>query len=345
MIVTGTAQHEAWQRRVLPPVERVRPGVWSVPVPIPDSPLRYTLCYAFLDDPGVVLVDPGWDTPEGRAALTVGLRTAGADVADVTGVVVTHVHPDHHGLSGWLRERSGAWIGMHPVEAQSLPARVLRDRDPRSDLAWLRRHGVPEADLAAMTMDRRRLEEVLGMAEPDRAIEDGDLLPLARHELRAIWTPGHTPGHLCLHEAGAGILLTGDHVLPRISPNIGVHQGTESDPLGAYLASLEQTAKFGADEALPAHEYRFRGLDARAADLIRHHDERGLEVLRAIAAVGAPTAWGVAEALTWSRGWAALQGLMRRMALAETLAHLGHLASTGAVRPSDGTPIRWRNAA
>ncbi|MCU7726288.1 MBL fold metallo-hydrolase [Actinoplanes sp. KI2] len=342
MIVTGEAQHWAWQQRVLPPVEQVRPGVWSIPVPIPHNPLRYTLCYAFLDDTGVLLVDPGWESAEGRDAVTAGLRAAGATVADVTGALITHVHPDHHGLSGWLRSVSGAWIGMHPLEARSLPGRVWRDLDPATDRAWLLRHGVPEDAAGALTVDPERMSQLLGMAEPDRTFEDGDLLPLARHELRAVWTPGHTPGHLCLHDAAAGILLTGDHLLPRISPNIGVHPGEEGNPLSTYLASLEQTAKFADEEALPAHEYRFRGIDARAAGLIAHHDDRGHEILAVLGTRGESTAWAIAAELTWSRGWDALRGMLRRMALGETLAHLRHLAATGAVRSDGGTPELWR---
>jgi glyoxylase-like metal-dependent hydrolase (beta-lactamase superfamily II) len=342
VIITGAAQHQAWQQRVLPPVEEVRPGVWSIPVPIPDSPLRYTLSYAFLDDSGVVLVDPGWDTPEGRAALTAGLGTAGAAIASVAGVVITHVHPDHHGLSNWVRAESGAWVGMHPVEAASLPGRLWRDADPAADRGWLLRHGVPADVAAAITVDPGRMAEVLGMAEPDRLIEDGDRLPLVRHEVRAVWTPGHTPGHLCLHDAAAGVLLTGDHLLPRISPNIGVHSDDDGDPLSAYLGSLERAGKFLDDEALPAHEYRFRAIDVRAADLIHHHEERGHEILRVIGTHGAPTAWQIAAGLTWSRGWDALHGMLRRMALGETLAHLRHLTGTGAVRPSPGEPVRWR---
>jgi glyoxylase-like metal-dependent hydrolase (beta-lactamase superfamily II) len=342
MIVTGEAQHWAWQQRVLPPVEQVRPGVWSIPVPIPHNPLRYTLSYAFLDDPGVLLVDPGWDSAESRDALSAGLRLAGATVADVTGVLVTHVHFDHHGLSGWVRSTSGAWVGMHPTEARSLPGRTWGDVTPAEDRAWLLRHGVPFDQAATMAVDPARMGDILGMAEPDRTFEDGDLLPLARHELRAIWTPGHTPGHLCLHDAAAGLLLTGDHLLPRISPNIGVHEDDEGDPLSDYLASLEQTAKYTAEEALPAHEYRFRGIDARAADLIAHHDARGHEILTVLGARGPSTGWTIASALTWSRGWDALRGMLRRMALGETLAHLRYLAATGAVRPDGGNPVLWR---
>src|SRR4051812_33072674 len=95
LTVTGTDQHRAWQQRVLPPVEQVRPGVFSIPVPIPDNPLRYTLSYAFLDDSGVLLVDPGWDAPQSRAALADGLRAAGATAEGVTCDGLAPLHPGH----------------------------------------------------------------------------------------------------------------------------------------------------------------------------------------------------------------------------------------------------------
>jgi glyoxylase-like metal-dependent hydrolase (beta-lactamase superfamily II) len=342
--ITGVDQHQAWQERTFPPVEQVRPGLWSIPVPIPHSPLRYTLCYAFADNHGVVLVDPGWDTPDGRAAVKAGLAAAGADVSDVTGVVVTHIHPDHHGLSGWLRGESGAWIGMHPLEARTLPGRVWRDRRPETDRAWLSHHGVPDADLAGLVVDPDQIRDLLEMAEPDRLIEDGDRFVLGARSVQAVWTPGHTPGHLCLHDADAGVLLTGDHLLPRISPNIGMHSDHDGDPLTAYLGSLEQTTRFRADEALPAHEYRFRGIDRRATDLIAHHHDRNAEVLGVVDRLPEPSAWAIAAELTWSRGWPSLHGMMRRMALSETIAHLHHLAVLGDLVTVAGEPVRWRRA-
>jgi glyoxylase-like metal-dependent hydrolase (beta-lactamase superfamily II) len=342
--ITGTAQADSWQRGVLPPVEEVRPGLWSVPVPIPDSPLRYTLSYAFISDAGVVIVDPGWDTADGRQAVAAGLGTAGAALHDVAGVVVTHIHPDHHGLSGWLRGEAGAWIAMHPVEAETLPGRLWRNSQIGHDEDWLRGHGVPDEDLAVLAVDAGRIAHVLGMAEPDRFLDDGDRVPIPGRDVRAVWTPGHTPGHLCLHDAAAGVLLTGDHLLPRISPNIGVNRGDDSDPLTAYLASLGRATSFRADEALPAHEYRFRNIHTRAADLTAHHHDRSAEILRAIDHLAQPTAWAIAAQLTWSRGWPALHGMMRRMALAETLAHLHHLRTTGDLVPGPGRPLVWRRS-
>jgi len=317
MVVTGEAQREAWQRRVLPPIEQPRAGLWSIPVPIPDNPMRYTLSYAFVGDDGIVLVDPGWDSPDGRDRLTEGLAFADATPADVRGIVLTHVHPDHHGMTGWLRETSGAWVGMHPVEASTLPARAWTDRHhPGTDPGWLRRQGVPAAEVTGLSVRPERLEALLAMAEPDRLLEDGDLLPMTGRAVRAVWTPGHTPGHLCLHDAEAGILLTGDHLLPRITPNVAVLPTSTGDPLGAYLTSLDRTAAFDADEALPAHEWRFRGLKARAAEVLDHHDKRDAEILRAVDLLAEPTAWHIAASLSWSRGWDSLHGLLRRMALA-----------------------------
>jgi glyoxylase-like metal-dependent hydrolase (beta-lactamase superfamily II) len=341
--VTGTAQYDAWKQRVMPPIEEVRPGLWTMPVPVPNSPLRYTLTYAFVEDAGVVVVDPGWNTAEGRAAVVAGLAAAGATLGDVAGVVVTHVHPDHHGLSGWLREQSGAWVAMHPVEAETLPGRVWKGRNPTADPDWLRRQGVPEDEVAVLSVPSAQVADIMAMAEPDRFLRDGDPVPVLARDVRAVWTPGHTPGHLCLHDAAAGVLLTGDHLLPRITPNIGVHgRDEEGDPLRAYLDSLDRTIAFRAEEALPAHEYRFRGIDSRAAALITHHQERGAEILAALDRLGEATAWAIAAELSWSRGWASLHGMMRRMALAETVAHLLYLANQKELVAAGTTPERWR---
>ena len=126
---------------------------------------------------------------------------------------------------------------------------------------------------------------------------DGERLPSTGRQVVAIWTPGHTPGHLCLHDAAAGVLLTGDHLLPRISPNISVLSARDADPLSDYLASLDRTGSFGADEALPAHEYRFRGLGVRSAALIAHHQDRSTAILQVIGRLGQPTAWDIASQL------------------------------------------------
>jgi glyoxylase-like metal-dependent hydrolase (beta-lactamase superfamily II) len=164
------------------------------------------------------------------------------------------------------------------------------------------------------------------MAEPSVLLEDDDLVPLAGRTIRAIWTPGHTPGHLCLHDETNDLILTGDHVLPRISPNIGLQPHSAAPPLAGYLSSLRRLRQMDSAEVLPAHEWRFRGLRLRTDQLLAHHRLRCQEILGVMADLGPCTAWQVTERLSWSRGWDGIHGFQRRAALAETLAHLAYLA-------------------
>src|SRR5215475_10393555 len=135
----------------LPPVERLRPGLTSVPVPLPNNSLRYVFVYVFESDQGVYLVDAGWNTDDAYAALEAGLKFAGYEMGDVQGVMVTHIHPDHYGLAGRIREASGAWISLHPADAE-----LIHDRyDEPDDLidrvaAALRRMGAPAEELESL---------------------------------------------------------------------------------------------------------------------------------------------------------------------------------------------------
>jgi Metallo-beta-lactamase superfamily len=191
--VTGTAQRDAWLARTFPPVELAGPDLWSVPVPIPDSPLRYTLTYLVAAGSGLVVVDPGWDSEAGWQALAAGLRAAGASPADVTGIVVTHIHPDHHGLSARLRDACGGWVAMHPAERDSLSAFRWLDGDARrDDLAWLCGCGVPDDIAAGLAVTDEALAAVLAMAKPDILLDHGDLVPLviailARRGPATVW--------------------------------------------------------------------------------------------------------------------------------------------------------------
>jgi len=341
--VTGVAQRQAWRARELPPVEQVRSGVWSVPVTIPDNPLRYTLAYLLLSDTGAVVVDPGWDHEGGWEDLMAGFAAAGLAADRVTGIVVTHVHLDHHGLSRRLSEASGAPIAMHAAEVDALPSRIREATESDAMQTWLARCGAPADVAAEFNSDLAEMLGVFRLAEPDVLLNDGDSLDLPGRQVRVVWTPGHTPGHICLHDADHDVLLTGDHLLPRISPNIGLTPGSKDAPLASYLDSLRALGGYDGAEALPAHEYRFRGIAGRAGTLIEHHDARAQEVLDVIAASDYATVWGVTTKLTWSRGWDQINGFMRRAALFETAAHIQYLEQEGrlAIRPgAPGEPDR-----
>ncbi|GAA2520927.1 MBL fold metallo-hydrolase [Streptomyces longisporus] len=330
-------------------------GVRSIKVPIPDNPLGHTLVYVVDTDRGPVLVDTGWDDPASWDALAEGLAACGAAVGEVHGVVITHHHPDHHGLSGRVREVSGAWIAMHAADT----AIVRRTRDTRPGrwfaymTAKLIAAGAPEEHVAPLRdAAPRTTMPGFSPALPDREIVPGELLDLPGRRLRAIWTPGHTPGHVCLHLEeqhpdrlpGHGRLFSGDHLLPEITPHIGLYEDpddtTVTDPLGDYLDSLERVGRLGPAEVLPAHQHVFADAPARVRELLDHHEERltGLQSLL----VEPLTPWQVAERMEWNRPWAQIPYGSRNIAVSEAEAHLRRLVKLGRAEAVAGSdPVTY----
>ena len=343
--VTGVAQHAAWEAGVLPPVERVRAGLWSIPVPLPDNPLRYVLVYALEHPGGLALVDAGWDTDSAWQALTAGISETGHALDDVSAVVVTHVHPDHYGLAHRVRQASGAWVALHGADAallegqgaDGLPSLVSAARELFSAA------GAPDMQLTPQL--RASAAHMLAAPEPpDRLLVDRQQLTFGDRTLTVVHTPGHTPGHVCLHDVRSGLLFTGDHVLPRITSTVGLHGRADHDALGEFLDALRRTAALADSvaEVLPAHEYRFSGLGHRTNALVAHHEQRLAETARAVEVRPGGTAWEVAEGLEWSRPWPDIDPVMRRVAAAETLAHLVLLGARGKVRRSTAQPWTWQ---
>jgi len=336
MQVTGTRQRDAWERGEFPPVENITSGVWSIPVPIIGNPLRYVLSYLIEHDTGFVMIDPGWNHPDSWQALTDGLAECEIPLTAVTAVVITHVHPDHHGQSARVREESGAWVGMHPAEDAFLHLQRNRELIHDGMATYLKWCGAPLNHLRELITNRQGTGPIDPMVRADRMIEHGDLVDAPGLRLRAVWTPGHTPGHLCFHDETRGLLLTGDHILPRITPNVSSYNMADN-PLKDYLESLERLRGLEPQEVLPAHEYRFTDLDSRLDFLAEHHAERLGETAEILAAAGPDgvTAWRVAEGITWSRPWAKLVSFQRQAAIGEVLSHLRHLQARGLASESD----------
>jgi glyoxylase-like metal-dependent hydrolase (beta-lactamase superfamily II) len=328
----------------LPPVDRVRPGLWSIPVPLPNNSLRYVFVYLFETDRGPYIVDAGWNTDEAFAALSAGLQLAGTSMDDVQGVLVTHIHPDHYGLAGRIREASGAWIALHRADAALIHERY-EEPDDLIDMVgkMLRRMGAPADEIDGLKRAAMPVRQFVSAVMPDVLVEDGDHPEVPGWDLSAIWTPGHSPGHLCFWEPRHRVMLSGDHVLPRITPNIPYHPQAGSNPLGDYLSSLDKLDAYNADEVLPAHEHRFVGLQTRLAELRAHHEHRFDEVLAAIDA-GYTTAWDLASRMRWSRSWDRIEGFMRRAAVGEAMAHLRALEQRGVIVEQPGEPSHWLRA-
>ncbi|MEJ1089831.1 MBL fold metallo-hydrolase [Microbacterium sp. Mu-80] len=321
------AQLAAWDARIQPAPEQIAPDVWALPVPIPAGTIPHTLCYALIGGDGVHLIDPGWDAAESRAALESGLEAIGRTTADVRSVIATHFHPDHLGAAQALREEVGAQVVFSDVEDSVLQQETA---PAASDLAsyreQLRTWGVPKA----------RWDELLGSFDraahtstgtPDVAVVDGSVLVLGGHRLQVIATPGHTDGHICLVDDERRLVYTGDHVLPRIYPGIGIGALPGSDPLADYFDSLDRLSPYDEYAVLPGHEYAFHGLGARCAQLVKHHLRRTTELVGLLGENPDRTIWEYARRLTWTAGWEGMTGFWLHSALRQTALHLDYATS------------------
>lgn len=331
--------------RDVPQVEELGAGVWSLPVPIPDNPLGFTYVYLVTGTSGPVLIDTGWNHDHTWDALVHGIKQTGHAVEGVRGALITHFHPDHSGLIGRLREASDAWIAMHPADiAVTEQLRALTyEQFLTNTLDQLRRAGFPEEDVEAY----RVLPSTLAPSElPDTALSDGAGVDAPGRDLRALWTPGHSPGHVCFHLADADMLFTGDHLLPRITPHVGQFPllSTDGDPLGSFLKSQTDIGRLPSAQqltCLPSHEWRFSGLPERSAEITAHHEER-LETMVARLAEGPATLWELTSRLAWRRPWDDMRVRARHMAASETAAHLRTLEVRGsAVREGSDALPRW----
>ena len=209
-------------------------------------------------------------------------------------------------------------------------------------MTFLRALGATHSEAAEAVGPPAGYARFTRIAVPDRELTDGDLADVPGWRLRAVHTPGHTPGHLCFVEEESRRLFAGDHILPRITPNISVHRVERAHPLGDYLASLAKVRDLEVSEIMPAHEWRFRGLAERVDDIAVHHERRLVELLGAIAANPDSTPWFLAGQLTWSRSWDQYSGRMRISAVTETAAHVIELVRRGLAVSSGGDVPRYR---
>ncbi|CAN5161295.1 MBL fold metallo-hydrolase [soil metagenome] len=320
MQTTSPAQQDALSARLVPQPEQVRPGVWSIPIPMASTYVPYTLTAVIRGADGELhVIDPGVDSDDNWALLGAGFDMFGLSLDDVRSATSTHAHPDHVGLSQRLRQHSGAAIVMHRVEQATSSNRAM-ERSPEAAIARLREWGAPDDAVDVLLQQGRpaNLPDSPHEFVADRLVDDGDLLEIAGRHLQVLHTPGHTAGSICLRDAEDGLLFTGDTVLPTINPGIGLGGVTTSNPLAGYLAGLERLAVFADDEVWPGHFFRFTGIAERTEQIARHQLKRAAEVRVVLDREPDASVWQIAQQLTWTTGWDGLEGFLRLSALMQT---------------------------
>ncbi len=302
--------------------------------------LKHVNVYLLRDGDGYTLVDTGLQTDESRQALLRGLDDDGIPLNRITRILITHIHPDHFGLAGELRERSKAELVIHRLEVALMEPRYARAEDLVQDVArWLHVNGVPDTEAEFLKTASMAAREFVSVVEPDALLEGAERLPMDGAELQVVWTPGHSPGHCCFFLPSRKLLLSGDHLLPKISPNIGLHPQSSADPLADYLASLDRVARLDIDLVLPAHGDPFSDHTGRIGVIKQHHEDRKLAILGL--ATWPQTGWELASLLF--HGIMERNVFQQRLALQETLAHCQSLADEGRMQKRFTRDlVRWQ---
>ena len=322
-------------------VTEVAPGILRLQLPIRMPGLGHVNCYALEDERGWAVVDPGMPGPRPWKAMESRFHTAGFKAGDVHTVVVTHSHVDHFGGSGRLRKTSGAqvvtsksfrtWWDPDDVDDPEAWAGVdFQSGHPwERSTPWGGEHPKPPRSVRLKYAVLKPLaKQFFPTPSPSVRLADAETFRFGRRDWVAMHTPGHTPDHLCLFDPEGGVLLSGDHVLPTITPHIsGIDAGP--DPLTSFVQSLHKVAKLeGVRHVLPAHGHPFTDLPGRIEAIHRHHDER-LESLRGfLVELGQGTVVDLSQRLFRQRVWGP-------MAQSETFAHLEHLRLAGEVTRRD----------
>lgn len=317
------------QRPGIPAPTSLGNGIHLIPAPLPFKSPQWVNAYAIEANGGILLLDCGADWEPGRDALREGFAALGLEESAVHTLVVSHLHPDHVGMSSRLVNELGCRFVMHERAATL----VDRYNDSQGYAERLRtigqRHNVPYPIVEAATKIRR--PEYMPMIDPpDHTVGDGDEIDIGDgRRLGVLHTPGHEPAHICLRDSRTGILFSGDHVLPRISPVI-MYDLDLGDVLGDYLLSLQKLIAIDISITYPAHGTLIEHGSERARQILLHHDRRLLDMAELVRA-GDTTAWEVMLKSFRPN----LDPTQARLAFLETVSHLEHLRLTGRIQDTE----------
>lgn len=320
-------------------------GGWvQVKVPLPYS-LKWVNAYLIPGEDGWTVIDPGLHTEEAETAWTEAMKELQLGWEAIARIVVTHHHPDHYGLAGWFRLRTGAEVWMSDV-ARRTAERMWGDGETFSAelTGAFREHGLPWELAAAIRAHLEGFQERVS-PQPDRVrlLSAGETVSFAYVDWELIGGEGHAPGHLSLYDRSGRRLICGDQALPDITPNIGWMPGGDPDPLGSFLDSLKPMLELDVDLAFPGHRDPFGGFRERVGELLGHH-ERRLDRIAEMAGTESVSSFEVCERLFGARLRDNPHNL--RFALAETIAHLVLLERRGRLRVirGPGGSVRYQDA-
>ena len=320
-------------------VREVLPGFHLLYLPLP---MRPTIVNVYLVNGGSEwgLIDTGMNTSDSLSAFRAALDLVGCRPEWIRKIVGTHHHPDHFGTSGPYKRLCHADVFLHPLEVARISSFLPQDRSPET-VTFFRRNGIPMDDFMQIPSPGEFWRGMYQPTKPDQLLSDRDRIRIGERELEVVWTPGHSPGHCVIYFPKEKVAVVGDHLLPKITPHVGITAENAGDPLGDFLASLEKVGELDVETVLPAHGAVYHDHRKRVAQLIEFHEYR-MQVMLDIVRGRPRTAYDVAlEAFDLTPQSPFQQQFP---ATFETLAHLEHMRLLGRTEKTlAGDRMIWRS--
>ncbi len=320
-------------------IDQVLPGICRIEIPLPNNPLKATNAYLIRGEKRNLLVDTGFNTEVSRQAMDRGLQELGIKMEN-TDLFITHLHSDHSGLVNHLATPQ-TMVWMSEADGHVVA-------ESRGSFHWsMFNEFLIVSGLVASGLENdftkhpgyRFASEVY---ERLNMVKEGYEITVGDYRFQCVATPGHTPGHMCLYDRDKKLLLSGDHILGKITPNITAWS-FDTDVLGQYLQSLDKIAQLEIDTILPGHRYIITDCQGRIEELRKHHRDRLDNILDIIGSQTLNTTQ-VASRMRWDlsfKKWEDFPWGQKLFATGEAMSHLYHLNVTGELEMNINDEIAW----
>ena len=300
------------------------PDIYNIYVPLPNNPLKNLNCYVVKTPEKNLIIDTGFNLKECYDALSTGLKELDIDISK-SEMFLTHMHSDHTGLAPFIMN-SDSVIYISKIDYELL-------NSDSAEFSWdalyrkFMSEGFPKE--AIENLHKSNPAEAYAPEKGFKAVtvKDGDKINIGGYEFTCIFTPGHTPGHMCLYLESEKLMFLGDHVLFDITPNITFWTSVR-DSLKDYLQSLDKIRTYDVKTALPAHRTSSKDFYVRIEEIIQHHNQRLDECFNIVKNNPGMNAYDIAGFMKWSmrgKNWQEFPMHQKWFAVGECIAHLDYL--------------------
>ncbi len=307
-------------------INKISDGFYCITLTMPFK-LKYVNVYVLVHDKEIALFDSGINLSGCLAMLEKDLESIGLGVSSVKDIYITHAHVDHCGMAGVIKKKSGAAIHLSSAAAASSSNFLNEDLLALRMRKFYLTHGFTEQEVGDLIMIFRGMRHIVTEFKGDYCLKPGETRRFGRWQFEAIFTPGHSNGHICYYFPQEGFLLSGDTVLPQITPNLSPDFFDEQfRPLHSFLESLNVLEKISVEKIYPGHGSVFGDLPGRIAAMRGHHADR-TRLIRNCLGAAPQTTYQVSQAIFG----ADLTDFDKFLALNETYVHLLELKIRGVI--------------